>query len=48
MGRAIQELSSEENIQIAATINTASDWAKVRGDEVDVVVDFSTPEGFKE
>ena len=44
MGQEISALASSE-VKVGASITNAEQWAKVKPDEVDVVVDFSSPEG---
>lgn len=45
MGQEIEKLSGDAGVRIVARIHTAKDWKNVVARNVDVVVDFSTPEG---
>lgn len=47
MGREIQALAVKE-FSVAAEVNGPKDWSKVKAENVDVVVDFSTPDGLEE
>lgn len=47
MGREIQALA-EKDFRITATVDKKAQWAKVKAGEIDVVIDFSTPEGLDE
>ncbi len=47
MGREITRLASKSRIQIIKKVDAPEDWPKGRSRELDLVVDFSTPEGFR-
>ncbi|NJM10334.1 MAG: 4-hydroxy-tetrahydrodipicolinate reductase [Bdellovibrionaceae bacterium] len=48
MGEEIQRLAESAGVQVAAKIDVAKDWKKVSPGDVDMVVDFSSPEGLSE
>jgi 4-hydroxy-tetrahydrodipicolinate reductase len=48
MGRAIKTLSRKNGVTIVASLNSSADWENLKASDVDLVVDFSTPQGLVE
>jgi 4-hydroxy-tetrahydrodipicolinate reductase len=46
MGLAIQELSAAQTFTVTQRIQRSADWRKIK--TIDLVIDFSSPEGFRE
>jgi 4-hydroxy-tetrahydrodipicolinate reductase len=48
MGTEIEKLSSQAGCRVTAKVDSAKDWKKVSAKDVDLVVDFSSPEGLEQ
>lgn len=46
MGREIQSLADKNNV-ITFAVENSKQWSKVKASEVDVVIDFSSPDGMR-
>jgi 4-hydroxy-tetrahydrodipicolinate reductase len=45
MGQQIAALAGESGCDIAASVGGRGDWGKLKAKSIDVIIDFSTPEG---
>ena len=48
MGSEIAALAESQGATITCSVEREDDWVKCTPDQVDVVIDFSSPEGFKQ
>lgn len=48
MGEQISAIASECSCDIVAKVSDAKDWSKLKASNVDVIVDFSSPEGLQQ
>lgn len=47
MGFAIQQLSTEAGFDVTTEVEDTKDWKKAKPNDIDVVIDFSSPEGLQ-